>query len=78
MPDEEIARQIRIDLPPNRRAALIHELLEDVERIAATMDTNWEILAEQVDRRFSDKAMAHEWLSKISAVWRSELTKLKS
>ena len=76
--DEVMARNVRKEVDEMRRAQLITEILEDAEKMATELPTDWRPLSKYVNRSFSDEAAAKKWLTQIVGVWRNELAKLRA
>lgn len=76
--DEQLAREMRSDLPADRRANLISQTLGDAHRFMPTIDQNWELLRKEVNRRLYTCDDARDWLIRITVAWQEELTRLQA
>ncbi|MDX6768004.1 MAG: hypothetical protein SF051_00615 [Elusimicrobiota bacterium] len=75
--DEVTARNIRIDLPDTERVEVFEALLKDARIIAASLDADWAIFRDYLNRDFDDADAAKRWLSRIMPIWEAELRRLK-
>lgn len=71
--DHKLAREIRNDLPRDRRVRLIQRILADAERLLPTLDAHWGYVAEEANRQLTNRDDVQEWLIEIMEVWRKEL-----
>lgn len=75
--DAGVARQLRNDLPNERRIELYHEFIPAIERILPNLEKEWEVFGEVVNRSFTDEAAARGWLESVLSASREELGRLE-
>lgn len=74
--DEDTAREIRSDLPDDRRIGIFERLLSDSDRLLRSLEADFDSLQVYLNRSFIDFEEARDWLLKVQAVWRAERQRL--
>lgn len=75
--DAERARGVRKNLALEPRVRFFSDLIVESQRALEKMDVLWPAIANDTNRCLYNEQEAREWLSRMLAVWKCELDRMK-